>query len=286
MSALPAPPVPADVDLRGLSFMPLFGDRLFKSVTWIEASPAAQIAALRLWWHAYAHQVPAASLPDNDRVLADHAGVSTTVFRRLKPQALRGWIKCDDDRLYHPFLAEIAMDAWKRRVGHRARTLKWREKTPAVTVTPASRDAGQGQGERQGQGQGQRQGQDSAESEAAIDRAFTLWQEAAAREGWPEVMFLNSVRRWRLAQRLAESGGLDGWQAALEAASRAGFLKGPDGRFHRWFDLDWLLDEQKFTRLLEGRYAQRHGSVRADGGGGLDAALAELGRAGAAPGRA
>jgi hypothetical protein len=99
-------------------------------------------------------------------------------------------------------------------------------------------------------------------------------------------MFLNSVRRWRLAQRLAESGGLDGWQAALEAASNAGFLKSPDGRFHRWFDLDWLLDEQKFTRLLEGRYAQRHGSVRADGGGGLDAALAELGRAGAAPGRA
>jgi hypothetical protein len=96
-------------------------------------------------------------------------------------------------------------------------------------------------------------------------------------------MFLNSVRRWRLAERLRESGGLDGWQAALEAASRAGFLKGADGRFHRWFDLDWLLDEQKFTRLLEGRYAQRHGSVRADGGG-LDAALAALGCAGAAPG--
>ncbi|MBS0522254.1 MAG: hypothetical protein JSS04_01360, partial [Proteobacteria bacterium] len=202
MSAeLPAPPVPAEVDLRGLAFMPMFGDRLFKSVTWIEASPGAQIAALRLWWHAYAHQVPAASLPDNDRVLAEHAGVTPTVFRRLKPQALRGWIKCADGRLYHPFLAEIALDAWKRRVGHRARTLKWREKIPSVTVTPASRDARQGQG--QGQRQRQGQGQDSAESEAAaIDRAFALWREAAAREGWPEVMFLNSVRRWRLGERL------------------------------------------------------------------------------------
>jgi hypothetical protein len=294
------PLVGAEVDLRGLSFVPLFGDRLFKSTTWIEASAEARCAALRLWWHAYAHEVPAASLPDNERVLAQHAGVSVTVFRRLRPQALRGWIKCDDGRLYHEFLAEIALDAWKRRVGHRARTLKWREKKESVTVTSPSRDARQGQVQGQGERQGQGQGQDSAESESAaaaagggdaVDRAFALWQQAAAREGWPDVMFLNSVRRWKLAQRLAESGGLDGWRAALDATKRAEFLKGPDGRFHRWFDLDWLLDEQKFTRLLEGRYDRRHRPIaRADspldrgGGSGLDAALAALGRAGAQPG--
>lgn len=280
MSAeLPAPPVPADVDLRGMAYMALFGDRLFKSTTWIAARPEARCATLQLYWHAFAHEVPAASLPDHERVLADHAGLSLKVFRRVRDQALRGWVKCSDGRLYHPVLAEIANEAWAARVSHRARTLKWREKKAAVTVTSPTRDGRKGEGKRKGEGEG------IAEAEsAAIDRAFSLWQEAAAREGWPEVMFLNSVRRWRLEQRLAESGGLDGWQAALEAASRAGFLKGPDGRFHRWFDLDWLLDEQKFTRLLEGRYAQRHGSVRADGGGGLDAALAELGRAGAAPG--
>src|SRR5689334_7456569 len=114
-----------------------------------------------------------------------------------------------------------------------------------------------------------------------------MWQEAAAREGWPEVMCLNSVRRWKLGVRLGEAGGDDGWRDALAAAAAAGFLKQPDGRFHRWFDLDWLLDEQKFTRLLEGRYAQRHRTVpaAADRAGGLDAALAELGRAGAQAGR-
>jgi len=274
---LPAPPVPAEVDLRGMAYMALFGDRLFKSTTWIAARPEARCATLQLYWHAFAHEVPAASLPDHERVLADHAGLSLKVFRRVRDQALRGWVKCNDGRLYHPVLAEIANEAWAARVNHRARTLKWREKKAAVTVTSPTRDGRKGEGKRKGEG--------IAEAEtAAIDRAFGLWQEAAAREGWPEVMFLNSVRRWRLGQRLAESGGLDGWQAALEAARCAGFLKDRDGRFHRWFDLDWLLDEQKFTRLLEGRYAQRHGSVRADGGGGLDAALAELGRAGAAPG--
>jgi hypothetical protein len=277
------PLVPPDVDLRGLSFVPLFGDRLFKSAGWIEASDAARCAALRLCWHAYAHEVPAASLPDNERVLAQHAGVTPTVFRRLRPQALRGWIKCDDGRLYHEFLAEIALDAWKRRIGHRVRTLKWREKKESVTVTSPSRDARQRQGQLQGQGQ------DSAAEAAAIDRAFALWQETANREGWPDVMFLNSTRRWRLGQRLAEAGGLDGWRAALDATTRAEFLKMPDGRFHRWFDLDWLLDEQKFTRLLEGRYDQRHRPIsRADanggGGSGLDAALAALGRAGTGAG--
>jgi hypothetical protein len=272
--ALPAPPVLPEVDLRGMAYMALFGDRLFKSTTWIEARPEARCASLQLYWHAFAHEVPAASLPDHERVLADHAGLTLKVFRRVRDQALRGWVKCSDGRLYHPVLAEIANEAWAARVSHRARTLKWREKKAAVTVTSPTRDGRKGEGKRKGEG--------IPPEEAAIDEAFALWQEAAAREGWPEVMFLNSVRRWRLAQRLAESGGLEGWQAALEAARAAGFLKGPDGRFHRWFDLDWLLDEQKFTRLLEGRYAQRHAAVRrADGGGGLDAALAELGRAGA-----
>jgi Protein of unknown function (DUF1376) len=271
------PLVPAEVDLRGMTFMPLFGDRLFKSAEWIEACPAARAAALQLLWHAYAHEVPAASLPDHERVLADHAGLSLKSFRHLREQALRGWVKCSDGRLYHPVLAEIAIDSWNTRLAHRARSLKWREKQRGVTVTSPSRDARQEQ--EQGQGQEQEQGQD-------IDRAFALWQEAAAREGWPEVMFLNSVRRFKLGQRLSQCGGLNGWCDALAAASGAGFLKAPDGRFHRWFDLDWLLDEQKFTRLLEGRYAERRGSIRlADGGGGLDAALAELGRAGAQPGR-
>jgi len=279
---VPPPLVPSGVDLRGMSYMPLFGDRLFKSTTWIEACPEAQVAALRLWWHAFAHEVPAASLPDNERVLADHAGLPLKAFQRLRPQAMRGWIQCSDGRFYHRVVAEVALEAWSGRVRIRERVRKHREKFADVTVTDRLRNGRK----RESKGESKRQGEGLSEAaaQAPIDRAFAAWQEAAAREGWPEVMFLNSVRRWKLGQRLAEAGGLDGWQAALAAASEAGFLKGPDGRFHRWFDLDWLLDEQKFTRLLEGRYAQRHGRA-ADAGSGLDAALAELGRAGAAPGR-
>lgn len=280
-----APLVPADVDLRGMTYMPLFGDRLFKSTTWIEASAEARAAALQLWWHAFAHEVPAASLPDNERVLADHAGLGLKAFRRCRAQAMRGWVRCDDGRFYHSVVAELALDAWAGRVRLRERVRKHRDKSRDVTVTQPLRNAREGEPKRELKKEGE-----ESSSEAAADRAFALWQEAARREGWPDVMFLNSTRRWKLEQRLAEIGGLDGWRAALEATTRAQFLKQPDGRFHRWFDFDWLLDEQKFTRLLEGRYDQRR-DVRTDRasqfhGGGLDETLAELGRAGAARGGA
>jgi hypothetical protein len=100
-------------------------------------------------------------------------------------------------------------------------------------------------------------------------------------KGWPEVMFLNGPRRIALMARLAECGGLDGWRAALEAAARAEFLKGRDGAFHRWFTFDWILQPEKFTRLMEGRYAERHRRDETDAAtGGLSETLAALGRAG------
>jgi hypothetical protein len=94
-------------------------------------------------------------------------------------------------------------------------------------------------------------------------------------------MFLNGPRRIALMARLAECGGLDGWRAALEAAARAEFLKGRDGAFHRWFTFDWLMQPEKFTRLMEGCYAERHRrNDDTEGRGGLNETLAALGRAG------
>lgn len=92
----------------------------------------------------------------------------------------------------------------------------------------------------------------------SVDQAFELYAEAAKANGWPDAMLLNSTRRYALQCRLAECGGLDGWRSALEAAKTADFLKTTDGQTQRWFDLDWLLKADKFTRLMEGRYAERH----------------------------
>lgn len=158
--------MPADVDLRGLQYMPLFGERLFGSETWISASAEAKVAALRLWWRSYAHELPAGSLPDNDQLLADYAGygVAVKAWRRIREQAMRGWVKCSDGRLYHKTVAEIALESWASRQRNREKQERWRAKqrqrdadqtppeTSPVTVTEPSRNAGEGKG-REGKGE-------------------------------------------------------------------------------------------------------------------------------------
>ncbi|MBK1837996.1 DUF1376 domain-containing protein [Azospirillum sp. YIM B02556] len=114
---LPDPLVPAEVDLRGYGWMPLYGDRLKNSETWILASAEGKVAALHLWWQAFAHEVPAGSLPSDDRLLARAAdyGTAITAWRAIKEEALRGWVLCSDGRYYHPFLCELALQAWETR---------------------------------------------------------------------------------------------------------------------------------------------------------------------------
>ena len=136
-----SPLTPAECDLRGMPYMPLFGDRLFGSATWIAASPEAKVAALRLWWRSFAHEVPAASLPNDDMLLADYAGygVAVKAWRKVKTQAMRGWVLCSDGRLYHRTVAEVALEAWDQRKRNREKQARWRNKdrsvTPTVTVT-------------------------------------------------------------------------------------------------------------------------------------------------------
>lgn len=118
--AVPADPlVPVEVDLRGLAFMPLDVVRLLDSDLFALTSGDEFKAALSLWCKAWL-QVPAASLPNDDRVLAYLSGAGSR-WARLKGMALRGWQLCSDDRLYHPVIAEKALAAWEERVAYRER---------------------------------------------------------------------------------------------------------------------------------------------------------------------
>lgn len=114
------PLVPPEVDLRDFAFMPLEFRRLFTSETWLLAKPEEKVAALALWCESW-HQVPAASLPDNDRVLGMLSQIGAR-WPKLKAHALRGWVKCTDGRLYHPVVAEKALEAWARKLEQRHRT--------------------------------------------------------------------------------------------------------------------------------------------------------------------
>lgn len=109
MNELPNPLTPADCNLRDFGFMPLDVKRLLTSETWILGTGDERAAAITLWLESW-HQVPAASLPDDDRMLA-HLSQSKS-WRKAKTHALRGWVKCADGRFYHPVVAEKSLEAW------------------------------------------------------------------------------------------------------------------------------------------------------------------------------
>ncbi len=113
MSDLPEPLVPAEVDLRDFSWMPIEVHRLRRSKAWLicKRKPELCFYMLNLWTAAW-HDTPAASLEDDDDVLADLAMCEPSKWQKVREHVLRGWIKCSDGRLYHPVVADLARGAW------------------------------------------------------------------------------------------------------------------------------------------------------------------------------
>src|SRR5262249_21852468 len=128
---LPAPLVPPEVDLRGLTFMPLDIQRLLDSDFYAKANGDEFKAAITLWCKAFL-QLPAGSLPDDDQVLARLSGADGR-WPKVRAVALRGFVRCADGRLYHPVVAEKVIETWRYRKAQRDRARKrWKCDATAV----------------------------------------------------------------------------------------------------------------------------------------------------------
>lgn len=119
----PYPLVPADVDLRDFGFMPLDVATLMSSSLWVKAKkdPRVGHAAVSLWCRSW-HEVPAASLPNDDELLADFAGCDEVEFARIKERVLANFVLCTDGRLYHEHVAKKALEAWDAKLARLERT--------------------------------------------------------------------------------------------------------------------------------------------------------------------
>lgn len=128
MSELAPPPVPADADLTDFKFMPLEVARLRRSKAWLICKRRPELAffMLNLWTAAW-HERPAGSLEDDDDVLADAAMCSPERWAKVRKDALRGWVKAADGRLYHLVVAEKVMDSWHGKV-----LARWRKECDRV----------------------------------------------------------------------------------------------------------------------------------------------------------
>lgn len=141
---LPAPLVAPHVDVRDLDGFMLNVERLMASELVALSSHEVVAACLFLWCRAW-KQMPAASLPDDDRVIAAYSRLPAARYRKLQTEILRGFIKCSDGRLYHRVLAEEATRAFARKTTYitrrekdAERLRKWREaQTQGTAETPS-----------------------------------------------------------------------------------------------------------------------------------------------------
>lgn len=120
MTDLPEPLTAPECDLRDYPWMPLDVRRLLTSETWVLGSPEEKCAAVSLWCESW-QQVPAGSLPENDRMLA-HLSMAGAGWKRIRDEVLKSWVKCSDGRLYHPVVAEKAREAWAAKLAQKSRT--------------------------------------------------------------------------------------------------------------------------------------------------------------------
>lgn len=107
--------------------MPLDVARLRDSELASNETPDACWAAVLIWAASW-HQIPAASIPNDETWIAKVAGYSqrgkidTKAWNKVRAGALRGWVECSDGRLYHAVVAEKALDAWQAKLQQRWRT--------------------------------------------------------------------------------------------------------------------------------------------------------------------
>lgn len=122
MTQLPSPLTSPDCDLRDFPFMPLDVVRLRDSDRTMPSSPDEFFAAFMLRCASW-HQFPAASIPNDDKALAELSG-SGRRWNKVKTAALREWVLCDDGRFYHPETANYANRVWPKKQRYLARIIR------------------------------------------------------------------------------------------------------------------------------------------------------------------
>ena len=103
-----------------------------KSGLGLFASRAGLGCAILVWWYAF--KQPGASIPNDQRILAHVCGLRwrDAEWLRIKEEALDKFYLCNNNRLYHPFLSEVAIEAWeqhhkKSAAGKKGASRRWKE---------------------------------------------------------------------------------------------------------------------------------------------------------------
>jgi hypothetical protein len=285
---LPAPMTPPGSDLRHFGDMPLEVDRVLRSALATIPNHEARWLNVVSWCVSW-HEVPAASLPNDETQLAHRLGYGDNLrrFRAVvEAGGLRGWVLCSDGLLYHPVVAEKALEALGRKTkATRAAEARWsgskkvepstnRGRTVRERPTKAPRTKGQlienvqpdlcvsNAIERRGEDKERKSTLPSEESPKPVSDA-RMPPEA---EVWNLLCgaTLGMVRSWsalrkrKLAARVKDELRGIGWEGYCRLIAASPFLAGQSERGWK-ADLDWCLEPQHAIRIIEGRYQDRRG---------------------------
>ncbi len=88
-----------------------------------------------------------------------------------------------------------------------------------------------------------------------IHTAFRMFVDVAEKINLPVPQKLSGPRKSKLKARLKDCGGLEGWKIALTKLAASPFCRGERTDFKA--DLDFMLQEKSFTKLMEGSYDDR-----------------------------
>lgn len=254
---LPAPLVPSEVDLRDFVFMPLDVLRLRDSDLLALSSGDEFKAAVILWCVAW-HQVPAASLPNDDRLLARYVSLPLPEWRQIRDGALRGFVQCSDGRVYHTVIAGKAVEAWQAKAAQRERTRKaTEERERRRREAPderhdqrddkrddkrhGARDVHQGTGKGQGEGQGLEEKGADAPPPGAKRARRTPKEPIARPEGvdekvWQDWLELRRLKRSTVSESVITSASEEAAKAGLTLGQflKLWVLRGSQGLVAEW----------------------------------------------------
>ena len=281
-----APLVSSEIDLRDFAFMPLDVTRLRDSDLTAITSGDGFRAAVLLWCAAW-HQIPASSLPMDDRMLAKLAGYGRDLagWQSIKAEALHGFVECDDGRLYHPTIAEKANEAWEAKLRRRARVqaaIEAKAKRNIQRDEERDEERDEACSEVQGTGTGTGTGIDKKEGDAnaslvvadaptpaPIDLKFErdrkrqaderealravgeAWNTLAAELGLASIEEIpaGSAREKAALARIREARNFDVVFAKIRGSP---FLRGDTGKWKA--DFNWVINPTNILKILEGNY--------------------------------
>lgn len=126
------PLVPSKCDLTSFPYLPIDVDYFISTKEWISFNEIEKVVFFNFILKSW-HQIPSASLPNDDVLLMHFAGVGKK-WLKAKDKVLSTWVLASDDRYYHPYVAKKALAAWLLKLNNLFDSQKGNEKRWSISI--------------------------------------------------------------------------------------------------------------------------------------------------------